>query len=143
MSDRIFATVWLVLCGIGLVVGWGIHSEYSYEPLGPRPFPITIISLMALCALLLLFKKPDSVHWPTPPVLRRLVLLIATLAAYAGLFEWLGFPLATLLLTFSVARLFNASLLAAMMSGVFLSGSLFFAFDRLLDVTLPVGSWLS
>ncbi|MDC9588316.1 tripartite tricarboxylate transporter TctB family protein [Xenorhabdus sp. XENO-10] len=143
MSDRIFATVWLVLCGIGLVIGWGIHSEYSYEPLGPRPFPITIISLMVLCASLLLLKKPDAVHWPTPQVLRRLLLLIASLAIYAWSFEWLGFPLATTLLTICVALLFNATLLAAIISGVFLGSSLFFAFDRLLDVTLPIGSWLS
>ncbi|PHM70038.1 tripartite tricarboxylate transporter TctB family protein [Xenorhabdus kozodoii] len=143
MSDRIFATVWLVLCGIGLIIGWGIHSEYSYEPLGPRPFPIAIISLIALCALLLLFKKPDPVHWPAPPVLRRLVLLIALLAIYAGSFEWLGFPLATTLLTICMALLFNATFPAAIISGVFLGSSLFFVFDRLLDVTLPVGSWLS
>ncbi|MBD2785502.1 tripartite tricarboxylate transporter TctB family protein [Xenorhabdus sp. DI] len=143
MSDRIFATVWLVLCGIGLIIGWGIHSEYNYEPLGPRPFPIVIISLMALCALLLLFKKPDPIHWPTPQVLRRLALLVLSLAIYAGSFEWLGFPLATTLLTICVALLFNATLLIAIISGIFLGISLFFAFDRLLDVTLPVGSWLS
>ncbi|CDG18341.1 tripartite tricarboxylate transporter TctB family protein [Xenorhabdus doucetiae] len=143
MSDRIFATVWLMLCGIGLFIGWGIHSEYNYEPLGPRPFPIVIISLMALCALLLLFKKPDAIHWPAPQVLLRLALLVISLAIYAGSFEWLGFPLATTLLTICVALLFNATLLIAIISGVFLGISLFFAFDRLLDVTLPVGSWLS
>ncbi|MEQ1963535.1 tripartite tricarboxylate transporter TctB family protein [Xenorhabdus khoisanae] len=143
MSDRIFAVIWLVLCGIGLVIGWGIHSEYSYEPLGPRPFPIAIISLMAFCALLLLFKKPDPIQWPAIQVLRRLVLLIASLVIYAWSFEWLGFPLATTLLTISVALLFNATLPAAIISGIFLGISLFFAFDRLLDVTLPVGSWLS
>ncbi|KMJ45039.1 membrane protein [Xenorhabdus khoisanae] len=143
MSDRIFAVIWLVLCGIGLVIGWGIHSEYSYEPLGPRPFPIAIISLMAFCALLLLFKKPDPIQWPAIQVLPRLVLLIASLVIYAWSFEWLGFPLATTLLTISVALLFNATLPAAIISGIFLGISLFFAFDRLLDVTLPVGSWLS
>ncbi|CDG97644.1 tripartite tricarboxylate transporter TctB family protein [Xenorhabdus bovienii] len=142
MSDRIFAVVWLVLCGIGLTIGWGIHSEYSYEPLGPRPFPIAIISLMALCSLLLLFKKPEPTQWPTAQVLRRLLLLITSLVVYAWTFEWLGFPLATTLLTISVALLFNAKLPAAIISGVFLGVSLFFAFDRLLDVTLPLGNWL-
>ncbi|MBC8946271.1 tripartite tricarboxylate transporter TctB family protein [Xenorhabdus indica] len=140
MSDRIFAAIWLVLCGIGLVIGWGIHSEYSYEPLGPRPFPIAIISLMALCALLLLFKKTEITQWPVPQVLRRLLLLMVSLLFYAGTFEWLGFPLATTLLTISIALLFNASLLAAIISGVSLGISLFFVFDRLLDVTLPIGS---
>ncbi len=37
MSDRIFAGIWLLLCIGGLMVGWQIHSEYSYEPVGPRP----------------------------------------------------------------------------------------------------------
>ncbi|MBD2779949.1 tripartite tricarboxylate transporter TctB family protein [Xenorhabdus szentirmaii] len=143
MSDRIFAVAWLILCGIGLVIGWGIYSEYSYEPLGPRPFPIAIISLMAFCALLLLFKKPDAIHWPKRQVLRRLVVLIVSLTIYAWSFEWLGFPLATTLLTVSVALLFNATLSAAIFSGLFLGISLFFAFDRLLDVTLPVGVWFS
>ncbi|MDC9622832.1 tripartite tricarboxylate transporter TctB family protein [Xenorhabdus sp. XENO-7] len=142
MSDRIFAVVWLVLCGIGLTIGWGIHSEYSYEPLGPQPFPIAIISLMALCSLLLLFKKPELTQWPTAQVLRRLLLLITSLVVYAWTFEWLGFPLATTLLTISVALLFNATLPVAVISGVFLGVSLFFAFDRLLDVTLPLGNWL-
>ncbi|MCC8381874.1 tripartite tricarboxylate transporter TctB family protein [Xenorhabdus sp. PB30.3] len=140
MSDRIFAVIWLVLCGIGLVIGWGIHSEYSYEPLGPRPFPIAIISLMALCALLLLFKKPEIVNWPAPQTLLRLLLLIISLIFYAGTFEWLGFPLATTLLTVSIALLFNATLPAAIISGLILGISLFFIFDHLLDVTLPIGS---
>ncbi|PHM38350.1 tripartite tricarboxylate transporter TctB family protein [Xenorhabdus innexi] len=140
MSDRIFAIIWLVLCTIGLSIGWSIHSEYNYEPLGPRPFPIAIISLMALCALLMLFRKPEIVDWPAPQALRRLLLLIVCLTFYAGMFEWLGFPLATTLLTVSIALLFNATLPAAIISGVILGISLFFIFDRLLDVTLPLGS---
>ena len=44
MSDRIFAGIWLLLCIAGLFVAWQISSEYSYEPVGPRPFPLGIIS---------------------------------------------------------------------------------------------------
>ena len=40
MSDRIFAGIWLLLCIGGMFVAWQIHSEYSYEPVGPRPFRI-------------------------------------------------------------------------------------------------------
>ncbi|NHB93262.1 tripartite tricarboxylate transporter TctB family protein [Photorhabdus cinerea] len=143
MSDRIFATVWLILCAIGLVIGWGIQSEYTYEPLGPRPFPIAILSLMAICALLLLFRKPEQSNWPNTPVIYRLMLMIVSLVIYGWAFEWLGFPLATALLTCSVALLFNAPLPAAIISGVFLGVTLYFAFDRLLDVTLPLGNWLN
>ncbi len=48
MSDRIFAGIWLLLCIAGLFIAWQIQSEYSYEPVGPRPFPLGIIGLMAL-----------------------------------------------------------------------------------------------
>ena len=45
MSDRIFAAIWLLLCLAGAAIAWQIQSEYSYEPLGPRPFPLGIIGL--------------------------------------------------------------------------------------------------
>ena len=95
MSDRIFAGIWLLLCIGGMFVAWQIHSEYSYEPVGPRPF------------------------------------------------EWLGFPVATAILTMVIGILFNASLPAAGISGVVMGIFLWYAFDRLLDVTLPPGAWLN
>lgn len=143
MSDRIFAGFWLLLCIGGLFIGWGIQSEYSYEPLGPRPFPLAILSLMALCAALLLLNKPQVVEWPHSKVMQRLLVLVITLVLYAWGFEWLGFPLATTLLTFSIGLLFQASLLAAAVSGAVMGVALYYAFDRLLDVTLPLGVWLS
>jgi len=143
MSDRIFAGFWLLLCIGGLFIGWGIQSEYSYEPLGPRPFPLAMLSLMALCAALLLLNKPQVVEWPHNKVMQRLLVLVITLVLYAWGFEWLGFPLATTLLTFSIGLLFQASLKAALVSGVVMGVALYYAFDRLLDVTLPLGVWLS
>ena len=143
MSDRIFAGFWLLLCIGGLFIGWGIQSEYSYEPLGPRPFPLAILSLMALCSALLLLRRPQAVEGPHNKVLQRLLGLVITLVLYAWGFEWLGFPLATALLTFSIGLLFQASLPAAAISGVVMGAVLYYAFDRLLDVTLPLGAWLS
>ena len=83
MSDRIFAGFWLLLCIGGLFIGWGIQSEYSYEPLGPRPFPLAILSLMALCAALLLLRRPQAVEWPHNKVLQRLLVLVITPVLYA------------------------------------------------------------
>ncbi|MDN0095386.1 tripartite tricarboxylate transporter TctB family protein [Yersinia rohdei] len=143
MSDRIFASIWILLCISGLFIGWGIQSEYSYEPLGPRPFPIVILSLMTLCSVLLLLRKPDVIAWPHAKVLHRLLVMVMTLVLYAWGFESLGFPLATALLTFSIALLFEAKIWVAALSGVVLGASLFYAFDYLLDVTLPLGVWLN
>lgn len=143
MSDRIFATIWLLLCTGGLFIAWGIQSDYSYEPVGPRPFPMLILGLMAICALLMLFRKADPVSWPALPMLKRLLALSLMLFLYGWLFETLGFPLTTTLLTFGMGLLFGARWWAAAICGVVMGTALFWAFDRLLDVTLPIGSWLS
>lgn len=143
MSDRIFAGLWLALCLSGMVIAWQIQSEYSYEPVGPRPFPMAILGLMAICAVLMLFRKPDTIHWPAHSTLKRLVALAAMMMLYGWLFEALGFAISTTLLTFGIGLLFGARWWAAALSGVVMGTTLFYAFDHLLEVTLPVGSWLS
>lgn len=87
MSDRIFAGIWLLLCVAGLFIAWQIQSEYSYEPVGPRPFPLGIIGLMALCALALLLRHPDTVSWPHHHVLQKLLTMVIVLLMYAWGFE--------------------------------------------------------
>ena len=143
MSDRIFAAVWLLLCAGGLLIAWQIHSEYSYEPVGPRPFPLGILGLMLLCSVAMLLRHPDTVTWPARRVLQRLLAMVIVLLVYAWGFEWLGFPLATAILTAVIGMLFGATLPAAALSGAVLGFALWFAFERLLDVTLPVGAWLN
>ncbi|MCK1068164.1 tripartite tricarboxylate transporter TctB family protein [Pluralibacter gergoviae] len=143
MSDRIFAAIWILLCLGGLLIGWQIHSEYSYEPVGPRPFPLGILGLMLLCAVAMLLRRPDTISWPPRRVLQRLLVMVIVLLVYAWGFEWLGFPLATALLTAIIGILFGATLPAAAVSGGLLGVLLWFAFDRLLDVTPPLGAWLN
>ena len=143
MIDRIFAGLWLALCLGGMVVAWQIQSEYSYEPVGPRPFPMAILGLMAICALLMLFRKPDTIHWPSRSTLKLLVALALMMLLYGWFFETLGFAICTTLLTFGIGLLFGARWWAAALAGLVMGSTLFYAFDRLLEVTLPVGSWLS
>lgn len=83
MSDRIFAGIWLLLCIAGLFVAWQISSEYSYEPVGPRPFPLGIISLMLVCAVALLLRHPDTISWPRRHVLQKLLTMVIVLLMYA------------------------------------------------------------
>ena len=142
MSDRIFAGIWLLLCIAGLFVAWQITSEYSYEPVGPRPFPLGIIGLMLLCAVALLLRHPDTISWPRRHVLQKLLTMVIILFMYAWGFEWLGFPIATAILTVVIGLLFGATIPAAGISGSVLGILLWYAFDRLLDVTLPLGAWL-
>lgn len=143
MSDRLFALCWLVLSLCGAAIAWQLHSEYSYEPVGPRPFPLAITLLMALCAILLLVRKPDEATWPARAQSLRLLTMVLALVIYSWGFEWLGFPLATALLAIVTGRLFGGRWPLVLLAGPILGIALFYSFDRLLEVTLPLGAWLS
>ena len=59
MYVRLFSAAWLLLC-IGLAfVAWGFKAPFSYDPVGPRAYPLLLLALMGTAALWLLF-KPKS-----------------------------------------------------------------------------------
>ncbi len=60
MSDRYLCGYKHLLLYVGISSLWRIKSEYGYEPVGPPPFSLGIIGLMALCALALLLRHPDA-----------------------------------------------------------------------------------
>lgn len=141
-SDRIFAAIWLVLSVLAAWVATSFTAEFSYEPVGPRAFPIILCALMAACSVWLLVFPGSDTAWPVRATAVRLVVMVAALLAYAVAFQSLGFPLSTMLLTIVLGRLFGGNWPASIASGVALGIGLFYAFDRLLEVTLPAGTLL-
>jgi putative tricarboxylic transport membrane protein len=142
MVDRLFAGVWFVLTLGFAYAAKGYEAQFSYEPIGPRAFPWLLAAISAVCALWLLL-RPQRIAETLPPLpeggARRAALLIVALVAYAFLFEWLGFPAATVLATIAIGRLFGGGWPQVALAGVVLGVSLFLLFDTTLDVTLPLG----
>lgn len=139
MSDRIFAMVWLLVCGVIFVQMWHLGVPFAYEPVGPKAFPMLLSGLMGFCCLLLFINPDRDIHWPAWPVLLRGVLILSVLLGYATLFEVLGFPLATALMVLAVSRLFGGSWRVGLITGVLLGGCGYWFFDTLLQVSLPLG----
>lgn len=139
MSDRIFAVLWLLLCAGMAAVGWGISTEFAYEPVGPRAYPLLILALMAVCSAWLLFKPGEAVDWPRGALLKKVAVMIVAVLLYALIFESAGFAVATALLTVAIGRLFDGKWLHCAVGGVVMGVALFYFFDRLLDVPLPGG----
>lgn len=140
MYVRIFAAVWLLVCALLAVVAWGFQAPFSYDPVGPRAYPLLLLFLMAVAALWLLYKPGDAEHLPISwPLARKVALFIAGLFAYALLFEPLGFVLSTALAGFGLGLLFNGRPLPSLVSGVLMGVLLYGLFDYLLDVPLPLG----
>lgn len=144
MSQRIFGAVLLLACVALSIVAWGYHAPFSYEPVGPRAYPMLLLILMGLGAVYLLVKPASATaHSDEPPldkhVIRKVVGCVVLLTVYAALFEPLGFIPASLLFGIAMARLYEGTWLASAVSGVLLAVGLYLLFDKVLDVPLPLG----
>ncbi len=134
----------LALTAIGLLtLAWGYTAPIAYDPIGPRPYPMLILSLLALGCIYLVVRPSTLTHalnlGYTKAILKNIGLCMAFLLAYALTFELLGFPLATALMAFGVGKLFGGSSKACLISGIALGALLYVLFDLLLDVPLPLG----
>lgn len=144
MSQRIFGVVLLLACaGLG-IVAWGYHAPFSYEPVGPRAYPLLLLTLMSLGAIYLLVKPSSSVSQDDEPpldrhVVRKVASCVVIFAVYAALFEPLGFIPASLIFGIAMARLYEGTWKTSVISGVVLAVGLFVLFDKILDVPLPLG----
>lgn len=138
--ERLFSGV-LLLAVLGLLyLAWGYTAPIAYDPLGPRPYPLLVLGLLAVCCLFLLL-RPRSEHINlgyTPAILKKVGLCLAFLMAYAVLFEVIGFPLTTALMAFGVGKLFGGRTVPCIISGAVMGASLYFLFDSFLDVPLPL-----
>ncbi|KAB0610894.1 tripartite tricarboxylate transporter TctB family protein [Castellaniella defragrans] len=139
MSDRLLGVSALVFAALMAWFGHDLQAPFSYEPVGPRAFPLLIALIVALCGAWLLFKNWRStkqaphIDWP------RLLLMVVYVFGYALLFEWLGFIIATAIVTVLIGRLFGGGWGKMIIGGITMSVLFFLLFDRALDVVLPLG----
>lgn len=139
MSDRLFASLWLVVAALIAWATWQIEVPFSYEPIGPRAFPWLLCAGMGVAAVRLMFRPGQEPAWPRGELLWKSALLLGALLAYAFFFEILGFVLATTLVGLAVGRSFGGSWRGSLAAGAGLGICLWFLFDKALDVTLPMG----
>ncbi len=139
MSDRVFALACLGACVLIVVQMWNLDVPIVYEPVGPKAFPILLALLMIACCAVLLASPDRGIHWPEARVLGKSAALVAVLLAYASLFEVLGFPLATSAMVIVASRIFGGRMTPSLIAGVLIGVLGYVFFDRILQVTLPLG----
>ena len=132
-----------------LVAVTAIPGRGGYGTSGPRFVPLVVAcGLIALSALFLLrtwwrpdaalaersAEEDDATHWATPG------LIMAALLVYAFALEPVGYPVATALVFFVVARLLGSrAVVRDAVAGLVLGFGLFTAFTQYLGVSLPAG----
>ncbi|ATR84538.1 hypothetical protein CS390_19385 [Pseudomonas sp. HLS-6] len=142
--QRLFAFVLLAACAALAVMAWPYQAAFSYEPVGPRAYPLLMLGLMSAALLYLLFRPTPIVHSDDEPALDRATLnkigvCVLLLLVFAATFEPLGFILSSILIGVPMARLYGGRWLpSAAIIGV-MSIALYLLFDRVMDVPLPLG----
>lgn len=140
MGERI-AAVLIVAFGLAVLVATTqIDFVFSSDPLGPRFFPYTLGGLLVILGTLYLRSPGGGSAIPQRQILlRQGFLLVVTVLAILA-YPQVGFLPASIILIAIVARLFGASLLQAVLTGV-IQAVLFWAlFGPLLGTHLPTGS---
>ncbi|MGG3794732.1 tripartite tricarboxylate transporter TctB family protein [Pseudomonas paraversuta] len=144
LIQRIFATVLLVVCAGLAIMAWPYQAAFSYEPVGPRAFPLLMLALMALGLIYMIFRPSPVVHSEEDPQLDRqtltkIGLCVLLLLVFAGTFEPLGFILSSALVGIPMARLYGGRWLPGILIISLMSVGLYLLFDKAMDVPLPLG----
>lgn len=144
MYQRLFAGCLLAACAVLGWMAWGLEAPFSYEPVGPRAYPLLLLVLLGAGALLLVVKPTlesgSNKEAPlSPVVIPKLLLCLGLLLALAALFERLGFVLTSVAFAYGMSRLFGGRNLQSIVAALVLGLGLYFLFDRILDVPLPLG----
>jgi len=139
MSDRILGAVCVVASAGMAWAAQGYAAAISYEPVGPRAFPLLLAVLMAIAGAWLVLRPTQRGGAITLAHLKLIGGAALAVFVYALLFEWLGFTLATALMAVPVGMAFGGSWKQSLAGGAGLGVLLFVLFDKLLDVVLPTG----
>ncbi|MBA1203436.1 tripartite tricarboxylate transporter TctB family protein [Pseudomonas capeferrum] len=142
--QRIFALLLLAVCAALAVMAWPYQAAFSYEPVGPRAYPLLMLGLMGLALLYLVVRPTPIARKDDEPELDRATLTkiglcIALLLVFASTFESLGFILSSILIGVPMARLYGGRWLHSVVIVVAMSLFLYWLFDRVMDVPLPLG----
>ncbi|MDO5666654.1 MAG: tripartite tricarboxylate transporter TctB family protein [Alcaligenaceae bacterium] len=139
LTDRTLGIVAIMFAVFLGVFGYDLEPPFSYEPIGPKAFPLLIALLMAICGLILTVKGGNEAEANTRGANLRILAMVAYIILYAFLFQTLGFVISTTLMVVFVGKLFGASWLKAVIGGVVMAVLFFLLFDKGLDVVLPQG----
>ena len=144
LFQRIFASGLLIVCAGLAMMAWPYQAAFSYEPVGPRAFPLLMLALMALGLIYMIFRPSPVVHSEEDPQLDRqtltkIGLCVLLLLVFAGTFEPLGFILSSVLVGIPMARLYGGRWLPGILIISLMSVGLYLLFDKAMDVPLPLG----
>lgn len=143
MTERIFSGCLFLVSLAMMVMAWGYVAPIAYDPIGPRPYPVILLVLLAFFSALLVFrpkKLSEQISMGlTKPIIKNLLICGTAMLLYGVLFEWLGYVIATSLMAFVIGLLFGGKKVPTAISSVVMAVLTYLLFEKALDVSLPSG----
>src|SRR5690606_15865691 len=121
LNDRVLGIAALIFAALITAFGYDLEPPFSYEPVGPKAFPLLLALIIALCGVRLVIKGGGEVEANPEGANARIAAMVAYLAGYAFLFQWIGFVAATCRMVARMGRLFRATWVQAFIGGVVMS----------------------
>ncbi|WP_058615795.1 tripartite tricarboxylate transporter TctB family protein [Tepidimonas taiwanensis] len=139
LNDRVLGLFALLLAALLAWKGWDLQAPFSYEPVGPRAFPLLLAAVIAGCGAWLLVRGREHAEPNPPGANTRIATMAALVTGYALAFVSLGFIVSTALMATLVGRLFGGRWHYCAIGGVGLGLGLYLLFDKVFEVVLPMG----
>lgn len=137
MTDRLTGLFFFLLASGYVWLSAGYTAGFG-DPLGPAIFPRMIGIPAAILGLLLLIWPRHNAEWAGGAGLIRQAIAIVILIGYAMLLEPIGFVPSSLAAILGLSLLMGAPPLMASLTALIAAPGLYFLFDRLMGLPLPL-----
>ena len=140
INDRVFGMLMLILA---VVYGWEATKFPipfgGHESVGPETFPIILAIILGISSIYLIVRPDPDEQWSPVAMLIELGVVVVSMLAFAWAIEPIGFmPAAALVVSFLSWRM-GASISKSLITGVTSSVIIFFLFNNVLELALPLG----
>jgi putative tricarboxylic transport membrane protein len=140
INDRVFGMLMLILA---VVYGWEATKFPipfgGHESVGPETFPIILAIILGISSIYLIVRPDPDEKWSPTAMLIELGVVVLSMLAFAWAIEPIGFmPAAALVVSFLSWRM-GASVSKSLITGVTSSVIIFFLFNNVLELALPLG----
>ena len=140
INDRVFGMLMLIIA-----VAYGYEATQfpipfgGQESVGPETFPIMLSLLLGISSIYMIVRPDPDEKWAPIGMLIELSIVVLSLLAFAWAIEPVGFmPAAALVVSFLSWRM-GASMTKSLITGVSSSLVVFFLFNNVLELALPLG----
>ena len=138
-SGRVAAAILILFALVYGYFGATVEYSFSSDPIGPRGFPVALAIALALFGAFYLIRPGEAEAWPERDG-RNAALFFLGLAVLCVIgMDHIGFITAMAILMVGIARLFGATWLLALVSGVAQALLWWALFGPVLGGNLPKG----